>query len=104
MHFDSILEMTPFLYMFRLSLKWLGRVAALDADEQYWNTKKQSAWKTQQYIHFKYALSRSFHVTCMEDCSPQQPAGVYKEKIHITSSSANKYCLATEEPAGAADL
>lgn len=39
----SNLEMTPFLYMFELSLKWLGCVAALDADEQYWNAQKQSA-------------------------------------------------------------
>ncbi len=44
MHFKSNLEMTPFLCMFGLSLKWLGSVAALDTDKQRWNTDKQSAW------------------------------------------------------------
>lgn len=58
----------PFLYMFELLLKWLGCVAALDADKQCCNTEKQSALKT-QYINFKYCLGRSFHVTWMADCS-----------------------------------
>lgn len=70
----SNLEMTPFLYMFELSLKWPGCVAALGADEQYWNAQKQSAWKT-RYIHS--------HVTHMGGCPLQPPASMYDKKMLI---------------------
>lgn len=96
--FKSNFQITPFLYMFGFSLEWLGCVAALDSDKQCWNTEKQSASGTRQYIHLKYTLSRSFHVTCMGDCSQQQSAAVYEKKILSTHSSANEYCLATAEP------